>query len=172
MKVLAFGATNSKKSINKELANYVANKIDLKNVSLLDLNEYEMSIYSVDREQESGIPTLAKELFEKIGQSDIIIISFAEHNGTYTAAYKNVFDWLSRIDQKVFQNKKVIYLATSPGMGAQSVLSSAVNSIQYFGGNLVDSLSIPSFYENYSLEEREFLNNEYKNKIEEIINKI
>lgn len=171
MKVLALGATNSKNSINKMLATYTAKKIS-NNVEVIDLNDYEMDIYSVDREQQNGIPSKAKELFEKIGSSDIVVISFAEFNGSYTSAYKNIFDWMSRISQKVFQGKKVVYLSTSPGAyGAASVLKSAVDSIIYFDGQLVGSLSVPSFYENFSVEKQEITNEEIKVKILELVEK-
>lgn len=171
MKVLALGATNSKNSINKMLATYTAKKIS-NNVEVIDLNDYEMDIYSVDREQQNGIPSKAKELFEKIGSSDIVVISFAEFNGSYTSAYKNIFDWISRISQKVFQGKKVVYLSTSPGAyGAVSVLKSAVDSIIYFDGQLVGSLSVPSFYENFSVEKQEITNEEIKVKILELVEK-
>lgn len=171
MKVLALGATNSKNSINKMLATYTARKIS-NNVEVIDLNDYEMDIYSVDREQQNGIPSKAKELFEKIGSSDVVVISFAEFNGSYTSAYKNIFDWMSRISQKVFQGKKVVYLSTSPGAyGAASVLKSAVDSIIYFDGQLVGSLSVPSFYENFSVEKQEITNEEIKVKILELAEK-
>ena len=67
-KILAFGASSSKKSINKRLAVYVAHRIPNADVNVLDLNDYEMPIYSIDRENEDGIPDLAytfKEQFKK-----------------------------------------------------------------------------------------------------------
>lgn len=173
MKVLAFGATNSKESINKKLVKYATTLTNSDNIEILDLNDYEMKIYSVDREKESGIPDEAKKLFNKIGSADLIIISFAEYNGSYTSAYKNIFDWMSRIDMKVFQNKKVIYLSTSGGQfGAASVLKSATDSIGYFAGNLVGSMSLPSYYENFNEEKNEIINEEFNNKLKEIISKI
>ena len=59
-KIIAFGASSSKNSINKQLANYVANQFQNANVDLLDLNDYEMPLYSVDKEKNQGIPELAK----------------------------------------------------------------------------------------------------------------
>ncbi len=112
MKVLAFAATSSKSSINKQLANYTAKQINNAQVELLDINDYEMPLFNEDREKELGQPALAKAFYQKLGDADVIVISFAEHNGSYTAAYKNLFDWTSRIDQKLFQNKPVIMLST------------------------------------------------------------
>ncbi|WP_434360983.1 NAD(P)H-dependent oxidoreductase [Parasalinivibrio latis] len=156
MKVLAFAASSSKQSINKQLALYAASLIEGADIELLDINDYEMPLFSSDREQELGQPDEAKRFFAKIGEADAIIISFAEHNGSYTAAYKNLFDWTSRIDMKVFQGKPAVYLATSPGPGgAQSVLSAAVSSASFFAADVKASLSIPSFYDNFDLEKQE-----------------
>ena len=102
-----------------------------------------------------------------------IIISFAEHNGTYTAAYKNLFDWTSRIDMKVFQGKPVVYLAASPGPGgAQSVLAAAVNSAQFFAADVRASLSIPSFYDNFDMESQKLTNAELEASLREAVAKL
>ena len=169
MKVLAFAASSSRQSINKQLAQYTANQIENADVELLDLNNFEMPIYSSDRENESGIPEQAQTFFRKIGEADAIVISFAEHNGSYTAAYKNIFDWTSRIDMKVYQGKPVILLATSPGPGgAQSVLASAVGSSQFFAMDVKGSLSVPSFYDNFDLETGQLTNSELVDQIKTI----
>ncbi|MCD9463803.1 NADPH-dependent FMN reductase [Photobacterium phosphoreum] len=152
MKLLTFAASSSSQSINKHLATYAASLVTYADIDVLDINDFEMPLYSSDRENESGIPSLAQEFLDRIAQADAIIISFAEHNGSYTAAYKNLFDWASRINPKVYQNKPMVLLATSPGPGgANTVLTAAVNSAPYFAGNVKASLSIPSFYDNFDV---------------------
>jgi len=116
-KLLAFGASNSSDSINKQLATYASKQFKNATVDLLDLNDYEMPIYSKDREKKSGIPQLAHDFYKKIGDADLVLISFAENNGNYTTAFKNILDWMSRIDAKTFQTKPMLLLATSPGAG-------------------------------------------------------
>jgi NAD(P)H-dependent FMN reductase len=124
MKLLTFAASSSSQSINKHLATYAASLVTYADIDVLDINDFEMPLYSSDRENESGIPSLAQEFLDRIAQADAIIISFAEHNGSYTAAYKNLFDWASRINPKVYQNKPMVLLATSPGPGgANTVLT-------------------------------------------------
>ena len=174
MKVLAFGASNSKASINRQLATYAASLIDGEvDREVIDLNDYEMPLYSADREQASGIPEQAKALFSKIGDSDVVIISFAEHNGSYTAAYKNTFDWCSRIDQKVFQNKSVVFLSTSPGPGgASSVLAAATSSAPFFAAEVKGSLSVPSFQDNFDSDARRITDDELNSQIKNIVNSI
>lgn len=153
MKVLAFGASNNKNSINQQLAHYAAKQVPNAEVNMLDIHQLEMPIFSDEREKELGQPEQAKQFFQAISDADLIVISFAEHNGSYTAAYKNVFDWTTRIDMKVFQGKPVIMLATSPGPGgASSVLAAASGSAPYFAADVKASISLPSFYDNFDME--------------------
>ncbi|MFD2177973.1 NADPH-dependent FMN reductase [Veronia pacifica] len=148
MKILSFGATNSRNSINKQLAHYTASLVGNADIDLIDLNDFEMPIYSIDRENSTGIPEPAHRFIEKIAQADAVIVSFAEYNGTYTSAYKNIYDWASRVEGKVFQGKPVIFLSTSPGAaGARSVLDFAVESAAYIGADLKASLSVGKFYD-------------------------
>lgn len=152
MKILAFAATSSRKSINRQLVNYATSLIDPDEheIEIIDLNDYELPLYSEDREGELGQPELAREFLDKIASSDAIVISFAEHNGSYSVAYKNIFDWASRINMKVFQGKQMVMLATSPGPGgAGNVLKVAVESSVFFDGKVVGKLSVPSFYEKF-----------------------
>lgn len=149
--IIAFGASNSKKSINKRLANYAASQIADAEVHLLDLNDFEMPLYGIDRELESGIPELAHEFKAQLKKADGIIISFAEHNGAYSVAFKNIFDWVSRIESDIWGNKPMFLLATSPGgRGAQTVLDIAVNKFKYMTTNSLVHFSLPSFNQNFS----------------------
>ena len=152
-KIIALGASNSKDSINKKLAHYAAQQIPDAEVTLLDLNDFEMPIYGIDKENATGIPALAHQFKEHIKNCDGIVISFAEHNGAYSTAFKNIFDWISRIDSNVWENKPMFLLATSPGArGGQSVLEIAVNKFKFMNKNTVTSFSLPSFYQNFSEE--------------------
>jgi NAD(P)H-dependent FMN reductase len=177
MKILAFAATSSSKSINKQLVRYAASQLASQyedtEIEILDINDYELPLFSEDREAELGQPELAKAFLAKIGSSDMVIISFAEHNGSYTVAYKNIFDWASRINPKVFQNKAMVLLATSPGPGgASSVLAAATASAPYFGGNVKASLSVPSFYDNFDSEQGLINNDDINEKLITAVNSL
>jgi NAD(P)H-dependent FMN reductase len=149
--IIAFGASSSKNSINKKLAYFAANQISDARVNLLDLNHFEMPIFSVDRELELGVPALAYEFKEQFKDVAGIIISFAEHNGAYSTAFKNIFDWISRIERDVWFNKPMFLLATSPGKhGGKTVLELAVNKFKRMNKNAVFSFSLPSFNDNFS----------------------
>lgn len=170
MKILAFGASSSSTSINKQFAAYAGSLIEGGEVETIDLNDYELPLFSEDTEKALGQPTLAKDFYEKIAQSDVIIISFAEHNGSYTAAYKNLFDWTSRINQKLFQNKPMILLATSPGAGgAANVLAAAMGSAPFFAGDVKGSMSLPSFYDNFDSKNQVISNATLKEQLEGVV---
>ena len=99
------------------------------------------------------------------------MISFAEHNGSYTAAYKNLFDWTSRIDMKLFQNKPMVLLATSPGPGgAGTVLTAASGSAPYFAADVKGVLSVPSFYKNFDAEAQKITNPELLTELTLVVN--
>jgi chromate reductase len=167
LKILAFAATNSRDSINKALISYAATLLDVEDVEIIDINEYEMPLYSIDRERETGIPEEAMRFYEKIGDADALLISFAEHNGYYTAAYKNLFDWTSRIDKKVYQGKPAVLLATSPGPGgARRVLQAAKESAPTFGMDVQADLSIPRFYEVFDMENDVVTDSEVRGQLE------
>ena len=117
------------------------------------MNDFEAPIYSIDTENEHGIPDAAHALREKIADADQLLIAYAEHNGSYVAAYKSLFDWMTRIEGKVFAEKPMVILATSPGKGgAGSVLSQAETSAPFFGAEIKAKFSLPSFYETFDAE--------------------
>jgi len=149
-RILAFGASNSRHSINKQLATWSASLLSEYEIDLIDLNDFEMPLFSVDLEQESGIPEKAYTFKELIRNCSGILISFAEHNGSYSVAYKNVTDWASRIEKEMWCNKPVLLLATSPGKrGGQGVLAHAIASFPHRAAKVAASFSLPSFKTNF-----------------------
>lgn len=171
-KILAFGASSSKTSINKQFAAYVANLFQNVQIEILDLNDYEMPVFSLDKEEESGIHSLAQQFYEKLGTADLIIISFAEHNGAYSAAFKNIFDWTSRLNSKTFQEKPMLLLSTSPGpRGGATVLEIAKNRFPFQGGDVKGTFSLPSFNDNFD-SEKGIINTDLKSQLFEIVNLI
>ncbi len=161
-KIVALGASNSKNSINKKLATFAAHQVKDATINLLDLNDFEMPIYGIDRERANGIPQLAYDFKAHLKAADGIIISFAEHNGAYSTAFKNVMDWISRIEGPVWENKPMFLLATSPGgRGGITVLDIARNKFRFMNKNTISSFSLPSFKLNFS-EEEGILNEDLK----------
>jgi NAD(P)H-dependent FMN reductase len=150
-KILAFGASNSQQSINKKLALFATTRIENAEITFLDLNDFEMPIYGIDKEKANGIPELAHNMKTHIRNADGIIISFAEHNGSYSTAFKNILDWISRIESNTFLDKPMFLLATSPGgRGGAGALSHASSRFPFMGGKVAATFSLPSFGQNFS----------------------
>lgn len=153
MKILAFGASNSKNSINQKLAMYVAGQFEKAQVSTINLNDYEMPIFGVDKEVPGKPQEKAEAFIKKIAEADLLIISLAEHNGSYSVAFKNIMDWASRANSKLFQQKPMILLATSPGSrGGASVLEAAKTRFPFLGADIKVTFSLPDFDKNFDTE--------------------
>ena len=151
MKILAFAGSNSEVSINKKLVTFASSFFPDDDVEILDLNDFEMPIYKHEREQESGIPQLAKDFAEKIDSSDLILMALAEHNSAYSVAFKNVFDWVSRIkDRKHFGEKPIFLMATAPGNGGgKNVIEVFTKRAPFSGAHIIASFSLPNFKERF-----------------------
>ena len=166
--IVTIGGSTSKNSINKILAEYAGDLLQNGGLTKVDLNDFKMPLFSVDVENEIGFSKGATDLNAIIEQADGFIISLAEHNGAYSAGFKNVFDWLSRIDGKVWKNKPILLLSTSPGArGGESVLNIALNRFPYMGGNIVGSMSFPSFFDNF--KDNEIVNSDLKLKLKNLV---
>jgi len=149
-KIIAFGASSSSTSINQQFAKWAASQLEEVEVALLDLNDFEMPIYSSDRETADGIHEKARQFKTHVEGADGILISFAEHNGSYSSAFKNVFDWMSRLGLPIWSDKPMFLMGTSPGgRGAATVLETAANAIPHQGGVVVARFSLPSFGQNF-----------------------
>ncbi|MFK8030440.1 MAG: NADPH-dependent FMN reductase [Gammaproteobacteria bacterium] len=167
MNIIAFAASNSQYSINASLVRYACSLMNDAHIEMLDINDYDMPVYGIDIELSSGIPQAAHDFIQKLASADALIVSFAEHNGLYTAAYKSLFDWASRVDRYVYQHKPMVMLATSPGSrGGIGVLQIAESGAPHFGGKVLASVSIPKFGENFDLESNTLINPEYVKQIE------
>ncbi|MCL6265903.1 NADPH-dependent FMN reductase [Flagellimonas myxillae] len=170
-KIIALGGSNSKTSINKTLATYAANQIQDSEVTIIDLNEYSLPLYGPDLEKEKGIPQDANKLNTQLEEADGLVVSLAEHNGSYSVAFKNAFDWLSRIDQKVWKNKPMLLMATSPGgRGGATVLQAAKTSFPHLGAQIVADFSLPSFHNNFS--ETGITDDALKSELDQKINQL
>ena len=178
MKILAFSASNNSVSINKKLVTCVCSLYKEHNnpnveVEIIDLNDFEMPIYRPDREITCGIPKEAQIFYEKISSADALIVSFAEYNGSYTAAYKNIFDWTSRINQKLYQDKPTILMATSPGKrGGANVLKTASDAGPYFGMDVKGTFSMPEFQLNFNSKKNKITNPSIEEQIKDILNNL
>lgn len=168
MKILAFAGSISSDSINKKLVEFVASQFPNDEVELVDLNDYEMPFFSSDREREIGTHPLASKFAQKIDSSDLLLISLAEYNSAYTAAFKNVFDWVSRVkDRKAFGEKPIFLLSTAPGPGGGKNVSEVfMKRAPFSGGEIITNFVLPKFSENFELG-KGIIDEEKKSEFEE-----
>ena len=149
MNIIALGTSTSKHSINQKLATYVAGELGDHQVRILDLNDYEMPIYSIDRQQH-GFPEQAQAFLDEIKAADGIVVSLAEHNLNFSTAFKNVLDWVSRMDMQFLAGKKMLVLSTSPGgFGGGNVMEIGLKYFGFAKGEVVAHYSLPSFQDNF-----------------------
>ena len=146
-------AGHAKILVGLENSSFVANKITAQEAIILDLNDFEMPIYSEDRHSEEGVPQKALEFKKIVNDCSGLVISLAEHNGSYTSAFKNIYDWISVIEKIVWSNKPILLMSTSDGArGGQSVLETALPRFSRQSNFDIPHFILPSFYENFSEE--------------------
>ena len=150
-KIIAFAGSNSSTSINHQLVTYASSLVEGAEVKLIKLTDYPLPIFSEDLEKEAGYPDTLAELLNEIRSHDALIISTNEHNGGVSAFFKNALDWLSRIEYKFLEGKKVLCLSASPGRrGGLSALEYTKNVLPRYNGEVVSHMPFPSFGENFS----------------------
>lgn len=148
-KILAFAGSTSSTSINKQLATFAAENLENTSFDVIDLRDFSMPVYSTDEEQ-NGFPENTIKFNSILNNYDGFILSLAEHNGSYAAAFKNIFDWSSRLEVNVFREKALLLMATSPGaMGGKFVLAAAEQRFPRQGAKTITTFSLPSFYDNF-----------------------
>lgn len=175
MKVLAIAGSNSDASMNKHLVSYAASMFaENTEVEVVDLNPFEMPIYKHERELAGGVPQEAKDFAAKIDGANLLLVSLPEHNGTYSTAFKNVFDWVSRIkDRTVWNEVPMLLMSTSPGgRGGAGVLEAAGKRFPFHGGNVVETFSLPFFNDNFDKTAGKISNEDKDSELREKIIKI
>ncbi|REE82261.1 NAD(P)H-dependent FMN reductase [Lutibacter oceani] len=149
-KIITIGGSNSINSINKIFAEYTGEL--MKNVELIkiDLNDYNLPMFSIDVENEQGFSEDLVTLNKLFNAADGFVVSLAEHNGAYSTAFKNAFDWLSRVNGKVWRDKPMLLLTAAPGeRGGITMLEIALGRFPYMGAKIVGSMSFPFFNDNF-----------------------
>ena len=167
--MLVFVGSNSSTSINKQLTQAVLKELDLK-YDFIDLKQLDIPLFSEDLEKKIGSPEGIKLLKEFIEKHRNLFITTNEHNGQLSAFFKNILDWLSRLDVKFLQNKKIFILSTSQGKrGALGANENLQGLVSRFGCEMYDWVSFPSFSQNFDQEQQRILNTEL---LEEISTKL
>ncbi len=174
--ILAFAGSNSSTSINFKLVRYTVSVLDSHNVQLLNMANCPFPMYSEDYEKKNGFSNSLIELKKDIQKADGLIISVNEHNSNPSAYFKNLIDWLSRLDKNFIKGKKVFLMSTSPGKrGAIGAQETVKKIFTRFGAEVLESFSLPSFQNNFEPEKGiidEDLEGLHKNALANFISKI
>ncbi len=143
--ILAFAGSNSSTSINHQLLKYIQNNY-LPDLNLIELRSFEVPMYAMDTELNSGIPLTVQNLHAEIQNADRLLLSTSEHNGSYTSYFKSTMDWLSRFDRDFVKEKKVFIAGTSPGRGgAANSIELSKRLMERLGASVQETFSLPSF---------------------------
>lgn len=146
MKVLAFSGSNSAFSINQELIKYSTQFLHLP-CDIMDLRNYEIPMFSIDEEEQNGFSNELIELYNNLTSYDAYIIAIPEHNGNFSSFFKNIIDWLTRVDRGFFKDKPILLLNAAPGPnGGKSVLSNAEKTFSFFSGNVIGTFVLPQYH--------------------------
>ncbi|HLT52455.1 MAG TPA: NAD(P)H-dependent oxidoreductase [Flavobacteriaceae bacterium] len=149
-KIIAFAGSTSSTSINKQLVTYTTSLLNDVETRILDLNDYPLPVFSIDLEKE-GFPKEVSNFMDELKQADGFIVSLAEHNGSVTAAFKNILDWTSRMELQFFFNKPMLLMSTSGGSrAAKLAFEFGEMRLPRHGAVIASTFSLPSFYENFA----------------------
>ena len=175
--ILLFAGSNSSTSINKKLIDYTATLIEQAEAKVIDLRDFEPPMFSIDLEKEVGTHPKIKQLVELIEAADGVVVSTPEHNSMPPAFFKNILDWLSRVQKirgegpQYLHEKPTLIMSTGPGRGgAVKGRELAKTVLNYANANFIGEFSLPSFFENF--QEGKIVNEEINNELKELIKQL
>ena len=150
-KIIAFAGSNSSRSINFKLVKYVVGGLQDHDVNLINLADHPFPMYSEDLERDQGFPEELVAFCEEVQEADALVLSVNEHNGGPSAYFKNLLDWLSRINRSFLEETQVLLMSTSPGkrggIGSMGVLQGILPRV---GADIAATFSLPSFHSNFT----------------------
>lgn len=97
-KILAFAGSTHTDSFNKKLVKIVAagaKEADA-DVTVIDLRDFQMSLYDEDLERQEGLSPNTRKLKEFMLSYHVFLISSPEYNSSISGVLKNTLDWTSR----------------------------------------------------------------------------
>lgn len=116
-KILAFAASARSESFNRKFLAVAVEAATAAGaeVTLLDLNEFEMPLYHGDLEAAHGLPPNAVRLTKLILEHRGLLIASPEYNSMITPLLKNTIDWCTRDEVDPFDGRVVAVISASPG---------------------------------------------------------
>ena len=172
--ILFFAGSNSSKSINKQLVDYASSLLDKANSNVIDLRDFDVPIYSEDLEKDFGTHPNIQKLVDLIDNVDALVVGTPEHNGSTSAFFKNILDWLSRVkkvsgrEEQYLNGKPLLVISASGGRGGAAKARDYVKTVLgHADPKAVYEFGLPQFYENFKEGKvvNEDLNSELKSQL-------
>ena len=118
LKVLVFGASRRKESLNGKLATLAARiaREAGATVDLATMHDFDVPSFDGDVEGEHGIPPGAQELKLRLEANDAFVISSPEYNASMSGGMKNLIDWTSRFRPQPFDTRHGLLMSASPSL--------------------------------------------------------
>ena len=123
MKYVAIVGSNSKNSLNRVLANFLAKRYGSDDLSIDVLSINNLPFYSVDDELTPSPEVVAFK--QAVKEADGVIWLTPEYNHSIPGVLKNAIDWLSRVD-KVMINKPSLIMGTTPWIFGNRLCANAL----------------------------------------------
>jgi NAD(P)H-dependent FMN reductase len=122
-KILAMAGSMRVGSYNKKLVRIAAegSRKAGADVTVIDLNDYQLPLYHGDEEKAHGVPELAQKLKKLFIQHDGFLFSCPEYNSSVSGVFKNAIDWVSRPEKSdpfylvAYKGKTAAIMSASPG---------------------------------------------------------
>lgn len=146
VKVVAITGSLRKDSYNGKLVKQAAQiaKTLGASVTILDLKDFPMPFYDGDLEESKGMPEAARRFRRILIESDAVIISTPEYNGSISGVLKNAIDWATRTEEgnpspQAFKGKKFAIMSASPGkLGGEKALNHLRTILERLGGEVIE----------------------------------
>lgn len=152
--IFGFAGSNSATSINFQLVRHTASLVTEIPVRLMDMANCPFPMYSEDLEREKGFSNSLVEIRDTIKESMGLVISVNEHNSNPSAYFKNLIDWLSRLDRNFLEDKTILLMSTSAGKrGAIGSLQVSEKLLKRFGAKHIITFSLPNFSTSFTKDE-------------------
>lgn len=117
IRILAFAGSARRGSFNRKFLAVAADAARASGceVTVIDLNEFELPLYHGDLEDKEGLPPNAARLISLITSHQGLLVASPEYNSMITPLLKNTLDWCSRSDDNPFEGKVAAVVSASPG---------------------------------------------------------
>lgn len=146
-------ASNSLKSINREFATELANRVLEEthpgvSVSILNLNESMNNVPRFSRDQMKIVDAnnLIESHFASIQTADLNLFFIPEFNKSYTSIFKEFIEYCTYLDQKGFDNLNSMLISVVPGKGGDGCIFDSSKLLTTVGFKIFHT-SIISLYE-------------------------